>query len=226
MGLVSDRRRPQPHRPTWFGVLDMAKQHGRQEGLRALHHGRPRRRPPPPARASWPSCRPSWTSWASARSPPSCGRYYAMDRDNRWDRVEKAYAAMVYGEGDHAASAQEAMQNVLRRTTSPTSSWCPASSARAAACSERRHRHLLQLPPRPCPRDHPHLRGPTISTASSAEKGVFPVNYVCMTEYDATMPNVEVAFTPVELKNVSGRVPVQATARPSCASPRPRSTPM
>ena len=29
------------------------------------------------------------------------GRYYAMDRDNRWDRVEKAYAAFVYGEGDH-----------------------------------------------------------------------------------------------------------------------------
>ena len=29
------------------------------------------------------------------------GRYYAMDRDNRWDRVEKAYAAMVYGEGVH-----------------------------------------------------------------------------------------------------------------------------
>ena len=29
------------------------------------------------------------------------GRYYAMDRDNRWDRVEKAYAAFVYGEGVH-----------------------------------------------------------------------------------------------------------------------------
>ena len=39
------------------------------------------------------------------------GRYYAMDRDNRWDRVEKAYAAMVYGEGNTASSAAEAMQN-------------------------------------------------------------------------------------------------------------------
>mgnify|MGYP005803927703 FL=1 len=38
------------------------------------------------------------------------GRYYAMDRDNRWERVEKAYAAMVYGEGDQASSAAEAMQ--------------------------------------------------------------------------------------------------------------------
>ncbi len=39
------------------------------------------------------------------------GRYYAMDRDNRWDRVEKAYAALVYGEGETASSAVEAMQN-------------------------------------------------------------------------------------------------------------------
>ena len=45
----------------------------------------------------------AWQAWrrsAWARSPRSCGRYYAMDRDNRWERVEKAYAAMVYGEGD------------------------------------------------------------------------------------------------------------------------------
>ena len=35
------------------------------------------------------------------------GRYYAMDRDNRWDRVEKAYAAMVYGEGEKAESGTQ-----------------------------------------------------------------------------------------------------------------------
>ena len=32
------------------------------------------------------------------------GRYYAMDRDNRWDRVEKAYRALVCGEGEQAVS--------------------------------------------------------------------------------------------------------------------------
>ncbi len=37
------------------------------------------------------------------------GRYYAMDRDNIWDRVEKAYAAMVYGEGIQAANAEAAV---------------------------------------------------------------------------------------------------------------------
>ena len=38
------------------------------------------------------------------------GRYYAMDRDNRWDRVEKAYKALTHGEGETAASAAEAIQ--------------------------------------------------------------------------------------------------------------------
>ncbi|MDO8425826.1 MAG: 2,3-bisphosphoglycerate-independent phosphoglycerate mutase [bacterium] len=37
------------------------------------------------------------------------GRYYALDRDNRWDRVEKAYRAMVLGEGEHARAAQQAI---------------------------------------------------------------------------------------------------------------------
>ena len=35
------------------------------------------------------------------------GRYYAMDRDNRWDRVEKAYSALVYGEGEQAVSRRQ-----------------------------------------------------------------------------------------------------------------------
>ena len=38
------------------------------------------------------------------------GRFYAMDRDKRWDRVERAYKAMVYGEGHHVKSAAEAVQ--------------------------------------------------------------------------------------------------------------------
>ncbi|HHU81588.1 MAG TPA: 2,3-bisphosphoglycerate-independent phosphoglycerate mutase [Firmicutes bacterium] len=43
------------------------------------------------------------------------GRYYAMDRDRRWDRTEKAYAAMVYGEGETAASAVEAVESSYAR---------------------------------------------------------------------------------------------------------------
>ena len=62
------------------------------------------------------------------------GRYYAMDRDNNWDREEKAYAAFVYGEGNHA---RQRCRRPLRHptpTTRPTSSFCPVSPVRAAAC--------------------------------------------------------------------------------------------
>ena len=38
------------------------------------------------------------------------GRYYIMDRDNRWDRVEKGYNALLLGEGEHAASAIEGVK--------------------------------------------------------------------------------------------------------------------
>ena len=44
-----------------------------------------------------------------------CGRYYAMDRDTRWDRVKLAYDALVYGEGFFAADAQAAVDAAYRR---------------------------------------------------------------------------------------------------------------
>ncbi|GEL07508.1 2,3-bisphosphoglycerate-independent phosphoglycerate mutase [Salisediminibacterium halotolerans] len=43
------------------------------------------------------------------------GRYYAMDRDNRWDRVEKSYRAMVYGEGQKFVSAADALDESYSR---------------------------------------------------------------------------------------------------------------
>src|SRR5581483_9352612 len=47
---------------------------------------------------------------ANVRIATACGRYYAMDRDKRWDRVEKAYDTLVSAEGAHFASAKEAIE--------------------------------------------------------------------------------------------------------------------
>ena len=55
------------------------------------------------------------------------GRYYAMDRDNRWDRVEKAYRALVYGEGEQAVSGRQASRHPMTRRRQ-MSSYCPRSS--------------------------------------------------------------------------------------------------
>jgi len=48
------------------------------------------------------------------------GRYYAMDRDNRWDRVEKAYRLLIAGKGDHVNSAAEAFQRYYDHATDAT----------------------------------------------------------------------------------------------------------
>ncbi len=55
---------------------------------------------PPPARIMCRSCAEKLKEIGVGQIATVMGRYYAMDRDNRWERVEKAYAAMVYGEGD------------------------------------------------------------------------------------------------------------------------------
>ncbi|MFR2088612.1 MAG: hypothetical protein ACLS4Y_01370 [Faecalibacterium sp.] len=84
------------------------------------------------------------------------GRYYAMDRDNNWDREEKAYAAFVYGEGNHAANAAEAIEaSYAADKTDEFVLPCVTCEGRPRA--GRRHRYLHELPPRPCPSDDPHL---------------------------------------------------------------------
>ena len=60
------------------------------------------------------------------------GRFYAMDRDNIWDRVEKAYAAIVYGEGiqaDNAVEAVKAPYETVRQqhSSSELSFWYPCA---------------------------------------------------------------------------------------------------
>ena len=61
------------------------------------------------------------------------GRYYAMDRDNRWERVEKAYAAMVYGEGNQAEDPVAAIRTSYQEIdaegkTSQMNLSCPLSA--------------------------------------------------------------------------------------------------
>ena len=53
-----------------------------------------------------------------ARVATVCGRYYAMDRDNRWERIEEAYGAMVLGAGMTAGSAEEAVSTAYGRDES------------------------------------------------------------------------------------------------------------
>ena len=130
------------------------------------------------------------------------GRYYAMDRDNRWERVEKAYAAMVYGEGEKAECPVCAVQNSYDKEVTdefviPTV--CEGAEPIAAGDSvifynfrPDRAREITRT-----------LVDPDFS-GFERKNGFFPLNFVCMTQYDATMPNVDVAYKPESLENTFG----------------------
>ena len=130
------------------------------------------------------------------------GRYYAMDRDNRWERVEKAYAAMVYGEGVKNTDAVDVMvksydEGVTDEFVVPAV--CDENGKIKAGDS------VVFFNFRP-----DRAREITRTFVDPAfdgferKNGFFELNYVCMTQYDATMPNVDVAFRPQSLNNTMG----------------------
>lgn len=130
------------------------------------------------------------------------GRYYAMDRDNRWDRVEKAYSAMVYGEGNKACcpvkTVEESYANdvtdefVVPTVCEENATVKPGDSIVFFNFRPDRAREITRT------FVDPEFKG------FERKNGFFPLTYVCMTQYDASMPNVEVAFKPQSLKNTIG----------------------
>ena len=77
-----------------------------------------------------------------------CGRYYAMDRDNRWERTDRAFRAICLGEGSHARDPVEAVQASYDRDVTDEFIEPVVRRRAAAARSGDRHGDLLQLPAR------------------------------------------------------------------------------
>ena len=136
------------------------------------------------------------------------GRYYAMDRDNRWDRVGKAYAAMVYGEGNKAVCPVEAIKKSYE-TLDAEGKYLTDEFVIPTVCLEgatiNADDSVVLFNFRP-----DRAREITRTFVDEAfegferKNGFFPLYYVCMTQYDATMPNVHVAVKPQTLENTFG----------------------
>ena len=130
------------------------------------------------------------------------GRYYAMDRDFAWDRVEKAYAAMVYGEGIQNSDPVKAMEESYAEGVTDEFI-VPTVVNKSGMIKSGDSVVMFNFRPD---------RARQITRTFVDEKfdgferknGFFPLNYVCMTQYDETMPNVSVAFPPEELKMTFG----------------------
>ena len=129
------------------------------------------------------------------------GRFYAMDRDKRWERVEAAYDAMVYGEGAAinpvpVAAVKNAYANgVTDEFVEPVI--CDPDGTISD------HDSVIFFNFRP-DRAREITRAFVDPDFNGFTRQYFPVTFVCTTEYDATMPNVEVAYPRLSVRNGLG----------------------
>lgn len=130
------------------------------------------------------------------------GRYYAMDRDTNWDRVEKAYAAMVYGEGNTAACGRCAMQNSYDNGVTDEFV-VPTVVDKEGTIKANDSVIFFNFRPDRA-REITRTFVDDAFTGFERRNGRMPLYFVCMTQYDATMPNVAVAYPPESLDNTFG----------------------
>ena len=136
------------------------------------------------------------------------GRLYAMDRDFAWERVEKAYNAMVCAEGNTGSDPVQAVLDsyevidekgkhltdefMLPTVIDPEGTVKPNDSVVFFNFRPDRAREITRAFVDPA------------FTGFQRKKGFFPLKYIYMTQYDATMPNVEIAYPPESLDMTMG----------------------
>ena len=130
------------------------------------------------------------------------GRYYAMDRDTNWDRTEKAYAAMVYGEATYIPDPLDAVQGSYNKEVTDEF-MTPVVCVKEAEIQPNDTVIFMNFRPDRARQITRTLVDPDFD-GFERKKGFFPVQFVCTTCYDASMPNVEVAYPSEALKNVFG----------------------
>jgi len=201
-GLLSDGG-VHSHNTHLYALLELTKRHGLTKVY--VHAFLDGRDTPPSSGAGYlAELEAKMKEIGAGKIATVMGRYYAMDRDNRWERVEQAYNAMVMGEGEHAASAAECMERtyaaeVYDEFVKP----CVITENGAPVAKIGENDSIIFF----------NFRGDRAREISRAfcdpdftgfarKNGFFKVFYVCFTEYDHTIPNNVVAFRSVPLVNI------------------------
>ena len=138
------------------------------------------------------------------------GRFYAMDRDKRWDRVEKAYDAIVNGQGKVSSSAECAIldsykENITDEFVIPTvivdekvKPIVKLESGDAVIFANFRPDRARQI-------SHA-IMDKEFDGFIRKDNVLDNIQYVCMTEYDKSLENVDVAYEKEEINNTLGEV--------------------
>ena len=130
------------------------------------------------------------------------GRFYGMDRDKRWDRVEKGYAAMVGGHGEEADDPVKAVE----------ASYAAGVTDEFMLPTVIDHQGMIQAGDSVIFLNFRPDRAREITRALVDRNfdgfprgfGWFPLHYVCTTQYDATITGVDIAFPPEEIEMTFG----------------------
>ena len=130
------------------------------------------------------------------------GRYYAMDRDKRWDRVQRAYDAIACGEAPFAADAAQAVQKSY--DAGVTAEFVePVVCAKNAQVRDNDSIIFFNFRPDRA-REITRCFVDEDFTDVERKTGFLTVDFICTTEYDATLPNVTVAYPHNKLVNTFG----------------------
>jgi len=130
------------------------------------------------------------------------GRFYAMDRDNRWERIQKAYDAMVLGKAEVYADPVAHLKECYANDVTDEFT-VPFIVNKDGIINEGDSVIFFDFRPDRA-REITRCLVDEKFDGFVREKENLNLNYVCFTQYDATMPNVEVAFKPQSLANTLG----------------------
>ena len=200
MGLLSPGG-VHSHMTHMYGLVEMAKRFGLQKVyVHAFLDGRDV--PPSSAAEYMEEAVAELNKIGLGKIGVISGRFYAMDRDNAWDRVEKAYAALVYGEGVQEDDPVQAIKNSYANGVTDEF-MIPAVVTKDAKIAKNDSVIFFNFRP---DRARQLTRAFVDPEFKGFERinGCFPVHFVCMAQYDAAMPNVSVAFPPEELTMTLG----------------------
>ncbi len=200
MGLLSDGG-VHSHITHLFALVKMAKEQGLEKVY--VHCFLDGRDVPPSSGKSYvEQLQAKLDELGTGRIATVMGRYYAMDRDKRWDRVQRAYDAIALGEGifeeDPAAAVQKSYDSGVTDEFME-----PVVCAKGAQIRDNDSIIFYNFRP---DRAREITRCFVDEDFQDVErkKGFVPVDFVCTTEYDATMPNVTVAYPRQKLENIFG----------------------
>ncbi|MCE8429762.1 MAG: 2,3-bisphosphoglycerate-independent phosphoglycerate mutase, partial [Candidatus Methanoperedens sp.] len=201
MGLLSDGG-VHSHIDHLYALLEMAKKHGiRKVYIHAFLDGRD---VPPKSALTYIEDAEKKMSEIGGKFAMISGRYYSMDRDKRWDRVEKAYSAMTAGQGLTAESAIFALKNAYERgETDEFVTPTVISKKNIPVISDRDSIIFFNFR---SDRAREITRAFTDNGFNHFKRIIYPKTYfVCLTQYDETF-NLPVAYPPEPLKYILAEV--------------------